>query len=205
MASLLRLPLSQAMPSPTSFWGATFILYLISCRSVFIEIPSAICCILVIDCWGRRPTLTFCQVTNSPRWPIQVVSGLACVVCGLLQGVQDPGLQALQVTTTIYIMSIPRSQLVLSLVGKFGASISFFIVYLYTAELFPTTVRNQAVGICSLVARIGGITALLLDLTKVFWLPAPVFIMGVIATVVSDMHITIEQNRITTTSSRPAA
>ena len=102
-------------------------------------------------------------------------------------------------------MSIPRFQLVLSLVGKFGASISFFIVYLYTAELFPTTVRNQAVGICSLVARIGVITALLLDLTKVFWLPAPVFIMGVIATVVSDMHITIEQNRITTTSSRPAA
>ena len=72
--------------------------------------------------------------------------------------------------------------------GKFGASISFFIVYLYTAELFPTTVRNQAVGICSLVARIGGITALLLDLTKVFWLPAPVFIMGVIATVVSETH-----------------
>jgi hypothetical protein len=32
-------------------------------------------------------------------------------------------------------------------------------------------------------SRIGGITALLLDLTKVFWLPAPVFIMGVIATV----------------------
>ena len=73
--------------------------------------------------------------------------------------------------------------------GKFGASISFFIVYLYTAELFPTTVRNQAVGICSLVARIGGITALLLDLTKVFWLPAPVFIMGVIATVVSGKNI----------------
>ena len=88
--------------------------------------------------------------------------------------------------------------------GKFGASISFFIVYLYTAELFPTTVRNQAVGICSLVARIGGITALLLDLTKVFWLPAPVFIMGVIATVVSDEH-TLDKKEVITTSSRRAA
>merc|ERR1719239_2084990 len=146
----------------TSLSGDAFTNFLLS---VFIEIPSAICCILVIDCWGRRPTLSFCQV----------VSGLACVVCGLLQGVQDPGLQALQ--------------LVLSLVGKFGASISFFIVYLYTAELFPTTVRNQAVGICSLVARIGGITALLLDLTKVFWLPAPVFIMGVIATVAGGLAV----------------
>ena len=45
-------------------WGTTYIMCLMSCPSVFIEIPSAICCILVIDCWGRRPTLSFCQVTN---------------------------------------------------------------------------------------------------------------------------------------------
>ena len=78
---------------------------------------------------GRRPILSLCQL----------VSGLACVACALLQGVADPALQA--------------AQLFLSLVGKFGASASFFVVYLYTAELFPTPVRNQAVGCCSLVAR----------------------------------------------------
>ena len=66
--------------------------------------------------------------------------------------------------------------------GKFNASASFFIVYLYTAELFPTSIRNQAVGACSLVARFGGISALLLDLLKSYWLPAPVFIMGLVAT-----------------------
>ena len=55
-------------------------------------------------------------------------------------------------------------------------------MYVYTAEMFPTVIRNQAVGTCSLVARIGGITSLLLDLLKVYWLPAPVFIMGVAAT-----------------------
>ena len=70
----------------------------------------------------------------------------------------------------------------LSLIGKFGASASFAIVYVYTAEMFPTVIRNQAVGTCSLVARIGGILCLLLDLLKVYWLPAPVFIMGVVAT-----------------------
>merc|ERR1711997_440608 len=58
----------------------------------------------------------------------------------------------------------------------------FAIVYVYTAEMFPTVIRNQAVGTCSLVARIGGITSLLLDLLKIYWLPAPVFIMGVVAT-----------------------
>ena len=46
-----------------------FLLCLMSFPSVFIEIPSAICCILVIDCWGRRPTLSFCQVIKTPRHP----------------------------------------------------------------------------------------------------------------------------------------
>jgi len=133
--------------------------------SVMIEIPGYVFCILVMDCWGRRPILSFCQI----------VSGVACIFCGLLQGQTDPDLKNLQVF--------------LSLLGKFGASASFSIVYLYTAELFPTTVRNQAVGTCSLVARIGGISALLLDNLKVFWLPAPVFIMGVIATVAGGLAV----------------
>ena len=77
----------------------------------------------------------------------------------------------------------------LSLVGKFGASASFFVVYLYTAELFPTSIRNQAVGACSLVARFGGISALLLDLLKTYWLPAPVFIMGLVATVAGALAV----------------
>lgn len=139
----------------TSLSGDAFSNYLLS---VFIEIPGCIFCILVMDCWGRRPILTFCQI----------FSGVACIACGLLQGVEDPSLQLLQVF--------------LSLVGKFNASASFFIVYLYTAELFPTSIRNQAVGACSLVARFGGISALLLDLLKSYWLPAPVFIMGLVAT-----------------------
>merc|ERR1719510_382837 len=133
--------------------------------SVMIEIPGYLFCIFVMDCWGRRPILSFCQI----------VSGVACIFCGLLQGQTDPDLKNLQVF--------------LSLLGKFGASASFSIVYLYTAELFPTTVRNQAVGTCSLVARIGGISALLLDNLKVFWLPAPVFIMGVIATVAGGLAV----------------
>ena len=55
----------------------------------------------------------------------------------------------------------------LSLVGKFGASAVWGIVFVYTAEMFPTVIRNQAVGTCSLVARLGGIISMLLDLLKV--------------------------------------
>merc|ERR1719430_903559 len=130
-----------------------------------IEIPGYLFCIFVMDCWGRRPILSFCQM----------ISGIACIFCGLLQGQEDSNLKNLQVF--------------LSLLGKFMASASFSIVYLYTAELFPTAVRNQAVGTCSLVARMGGISALLLDNLKVFWLPAPVFIMGCVATVAGGLAV----------------
>ena len=47
----------------------------------------------------------------------------------------------------------------LALIGKFGASASFSIVYLYTAELYPTQIRSTAVGMCSMMARIGGVAA----------------------------------------------
>ena len=80
-------------------------------------------------------------------------------------------------------------QVFLSLIGKFGASASFAIVYVYTAEMFPTVIRNQAVGTCSLVARIGGIISLLLGLLSVYWLPAPVFIMGVVATTAGALAV----------------
>ncbi|XP_023325051.1 organic cation transporter protein [Eurytemora carolleeae] len=124
--------------------------------SVLIEIPSYIFCIFLMDIWGRRPILSFCQI----------ISGVSCIIIAFLEG---SGLQGLEIF--------------LSLLGKFGAAASFAIVYVYTAELFPTVIRSQAVGTCSLVARIGGITALLLDLIKKFWEPAPVFIMGCTATV----------------------
>merc|ERR550539_1577935 len=133
--------------------------------SVLVEIPGYLFCIFVMDCWGRSPILSFCQG----------VSGVACIICGLLQGTTDPGLKGLQIF--------------LSLIGKFGASASFAIVYVYTAEMFPTVIRNQAVGTCSLVARIGGIICLLLDLLKVYWLPAPVFIMGVVATIAGFLAV----------------
>merc|ERR1719431_1478914 len=146
----------------TSLGSDTFVSFQLS---VFVEIPGYIFCIIVMDCWGRRPILSFCQA----------MSGISCIFCGLLMTSEDPGLVTLR--------------LLLSLLGKFGASASFAIVYVYTAEMYPTVIRNQAVGTCSLVARLGGIGALLLDLLKVYWLPAPVFIMGVVATVAGGLAV----------------
>ena len=50
-------------------------------------------------------------------------------------------------------------QTALSIVGKFGATSSFAIVFVYTAEMFPTEIRSSAVGSSSTCARIGGVLA----------------------------------------------
>ena len=49
--------------------------------------------------------------------------------------------------------------IVLAMIGKFCISASFAIIYVFSAELFPTVVRNIGVGAGSFWARIGGIIA----------------------------------------------
>ncbi|XP_033741882.1 organic cation transporter protein-like [Pecten maximus] len=47
----------------------------------------------------------------------------------------------------------------LAMIGKFGATASFNTIYFYSAELYPTVVRNAGMGASSCAARIGGIVA----------------------------------------------
>uniref|UniRef100_A0A3Q1IHQ2 Major facilitator superfamily (MFS) profile domain-containing protein n=2 Tax=Anabas testudineus TaxID=64144 RepID=A0A3Q1IHQ2_ANATE len=49
--------------------------------------------------------------------------------------------------------------LALEMTGKFGFTMAFSIVYIYTAEIYPTVLRNVGMGLCSSAARIGSITA----------------------------------------------
>ncbi|XP_053397695.1 organic cation transporter protein-like [Mercenaria mercenaria] len=44
---------------------------------------------------------------------------------------------------------------VLSNVGKFGVSAAFAVIYVWSAELFPTKVRNSGMGSSSMMARVG--------------------------------------------------
>jgi OCT family organic cation transporter-like MFS transporter 4/5 len=47
----------------------------------------------------------------------------------------------------------------LAMTGKFGISASFAIIYVYSAEIFPTVVRNIGVGASSMFARAGSVVA----------------------------------------------
>ncbi|XP_068163644.1 organic cation/carnitine transporter 2-like [Antennarius striatus] len=61
------------------------------------------------------------------------------------------------------IQLIPQSlsyiAVALEMLGKFSISAGSDLMYIYTAELYPTTIRNTATGTCSTVARVGSCLA----------------------------------------------
>lgn len=46
-----------------------------------------------------------------------------------------------------------------AMLGRFGISATYSVLTLYTAELYPTEIRNSALGTCSTWAHVGSISA----------------------------------------------
>ncbi|XP_068680207.1 solute carrier family 22 member 15-like [Montipora foliosa] len=65
--------------------------------------------------------------------------------------------------TCLMVLALRKDQKIaiaaLAFIGRFMASGSFSNIYLYSSELFPTTLRDQGIGVCSTSARVGSITA----------------------------------------------
>ncbi|CAB3220802.1 unnamed protein product [Arctia plantaginis] len=82
---------------------------------------------------------------------------------------------------------VPKGHIVLStflfLVGKFMAAISSAIVYLYTAELFPTQTRSTMHSLCSSIGRTATILAPQTPLLMRYWYGLPSLLVGVLSLV----------------------
>ncbi|ODN02543.1 Organic cation transporter protein [Orchesella cincta] len=100
--------------------------YLVFFLAGFADLPGHLLVVLVVDKTGRRPL----------NAAFLLIGGVACVV------------------TTF----IPRGLIVTSIamIAKIAMAGCFAVIYNYTAELFPTVIRNSAVGLCSMAARMGG-------------------------------------------------
>ena len=47
----------------------------------------------------------------------------------------------------------------LAMVGELFCTITYFVAYIYTAELFPTVLRASVIGVSSMAGRVGSITS----------------------------------------------
>jgi MFS family permease len=97
-------------------------------------------------------------------WATLLSSGVCCMVLAVAgDAASRPGWRAL------------------AFVAKFGATLAFSAVYIWTAELFPTDVRTVAFGLCNVVARSGGMLApVILQLSSISTM-VPSLVFGVIA------------------------
>jgi len=124
--------------------------------NMIMEAPACVVSWLMLDCMGRKLSLMI----------MYFMGGISCIAAALLDSVED--------ASTI---------MGLTLVGKFGASAAFAIVYVYAGEIFPTDYRGIAVGSCSMFARVGGLFApFIVEVTKATPSVSPI-LFGVVSLV----------------------
>ncbi|XP_005912373.1 solute carrier family 22 member 13b [Haplochromis burtoni] len=84
---------------------------------------------------------------------------------------------------------------VIAVLGKFSATASFSIVYVYTAELYPTNIRQNGVGLNSMLARVAGILAPLIRLLSTYHYTIPMLIYGIIPLAAGGLCLLLPETR----------
>ncbi|KAM6354819.1 solute carrier family 22 member 3 [Podargus strigoides] len=131
-------------------------LYLDFFISGAVELPAALLILVTIDRIGR--CLPF-GISN-------IVAGIACIITAFLP--ED----------------IPWLKTTVATLGRLAITMAFEIVYLVNSELYPTTLRNFGVSLCSSLCDLGGIIApFLLFRLAAIWLELPLIIFSILALV----------------------
>ncbi|KAM7119372.1 solute carrier family 22 member 16-like isoform 2-T2 [Ciconia maguari] len=110
-----------------------------------VELPCYIIACIGMDKLGRRNTLI----------PFLILSALICVLIMFIP--QD--------FNTLIILA--------NMAGKFSIGVAFGLIYLYTAELYPTIVRSLAVGSGSMMCRAGSVVAPFCVYLRSVWIFMP--------------------------------
>ncbi|GAB0092693.1 organic cation transporter protein [Sergentomyia squamirostris] len=100
------------------------------------------------------------------RWSL----GVSLLLCGftcILGGFIDADLTWAVVT--------------LFLIGKLGITISFSVLYTYSAEMIPTVIRSGGVGALSTMARFGAMLAPFVPLLGLYVKPLPLILFGILS------------------------
>ncbi|CAI5673113.1 unnamed protein product [Oreochromis niloticus] len=83
----------------------------------------------------------------------------------------------------LVVLAVPKDLsmvvTVLAVLGKFSATASFSTAYVYTAELYPTVLRQNGVGLNSMCARVAGIVAPLIRLLESYHHIIPMLVYGI--------------------------
>uniref|UniRef100_A0A672Z4K6 Si:dkey-166k12.1 n=1 Tax=Sphaeramia orbicularis TaxID=375764 RepID=A0A672Z4K6_9TELE len=66
----------------------------------------------------------------------------------------------------------------LAMAGKFGITASFAVIYVYTAEIFPTVLRQTGIGVSCMFARMGGVLAPIINMLHNHSPITPLIIFG---------------------------
>ncbi|MED6265593.1 hypothetical protein CHARACLAT_027021 [Characodon lateralis] len=132
-----------------------------------VEVPARVGILPFLQYFGRK----VCQAG------VLLLGGVACL--GVLVIPKD----------------LPVVITVIAVLGKFAATASFATVYVYTAELYPTILRQNGVGLNSMCARVAGILAPLIRLLDVYHYTIPMLIYGIIPIVAGGLCVLLPETR----------
>lgn len=116
-----------------------------------------------------------------------VIGGLACITAGVIPFIWKVANMDEKARRQMTITGF-------AIVGKFGASGVFSLIFLYTSELYPTVIRNIGMGSCAFWARVGGVVApQILALGDLSHKSISVIIIGVITLVASFLLLLLPE------------
>jgi OCT family organic cation transporter-like MFS transporter 4/5 len=145
--------------------------YVSSFASGFVEMPAVVVIIPALATIGRVKCYSGTFISG----------GICCGLVAILSFALEKG-------------SHVWAPVTVAMIGKFLISMTFAIAYLYTAELFPTSVRNVAVGAASTFARIGSMSApYIVDLLGAVHAGIPAIIFGIVATIAGLLSLMLPE------------